>query len=238
MGKKTRYNPECNLCPPTDLHDHPFYGLKLDAEQEYFRDCIYNPDKKIIFSNSKAGTGKTLITLATADLMVHYGMYDRIVWIYFPAEEHVHGYLPGDLESKSLPYMTPLSDAMIKLGINPNTALANNMLGEKYGGYIYFQPDTFLRGVNLSRCIVVADEFQNTDRANAKRLLTRIHDDSKVIIIGHTGQQDTDCVSGFLPYMDWFKDDERTAICPLTTNHRGWVAQHADEMPADYEAEI
>lgn len=231
MGKKSRDNQDFGLCPPKTLQGHPFYGLKLDEEQTYFRDCIYDPGKKIVFSNSKAGTGKTLITLATADLMVKFGLYDRIVWIYFPAEEHVHGYLPGDLESKSLPYMTPLSDAMVKLGINPNTALANNVLGEKYGGYIYFQPDTFLRGVNLSRCIVVADEFQNTSVANAKRLLTRVHDDSKVIVIGHTGQQDTDCESGFLPYMKWFEDDERTAICPLTTNHRGWVAQRADEMP-------
>lgn len=231
MGKKSRYNQnEDHLCPPKTLKDHPFYGLKLDAEQEYLRDCIYDPEKKIIFSNSKAGTGKTLITLATAELMVNYGLYDRIVWIYFPAEEHVHGYLPGDLESKSQPYMTPLSDAMVKLGISP-MALANSIYGEKYDAHIFFQPDTFLRGVNLSRCIVVADEFQNTSIANAKRLLTRVHDDSKVIVIGHTGQQDTDCESGFQPYIDWFKDDERTAICPLTTNHRGWVAQHADDLP-------
>ena len=53
---------------PQTLDDHPFYGLKLDDAQKLFRDAIWDDNKLIVFCNSKAGTGKTLIAAATANL--------------------------------------------------------------------------------------------------------------------------------------------------------------------------
>ena len=50
---------------PKDLHDHMFYGLSLDDEQEVFRDAIWDTQKKIIFANAKAGTLKAVSTIAS-----------------------------------------------------------------------------------------------------------------------------------------------------------------------------
>ena len=61
--------------PPQTLDEHPFYGLVLDEEQKIFRDAIWNDDKLIIFCNAKAGSGKTVIATATADLLCKYDKY-------------------------------------------------------------------------------------------------------------------------------------------------------------------
>ena len=86
--------------PPKDLKNHIFYGLNLDAEQILFRDAIYSKDNDIVFCEAAAGTGKTLISVATAILMCEYGMYDGITYIVAPTQEEKLGFLPGDAESK------------------------------------------------------------------------------------------------------------------------------------------
>ena len=66
-----------------------------------------------------------------------------------------------------------------------------------------------------------------------KKILTRVDDASKIIVIGHTGQCDLLSHperSGFAAYIEHFSEKERCAICNLTTNHRGWVAEWADEL--------
>ena len=77
---------------PKTLNDHPFYGLELDEEQIAFRDAIWNPDKLIVFCNARAGTGKTFIATATADLLVKYGRYEGIVYISSPTQEQKLGF--------------------------------------------------------------------------------------------------------------------------------------------------
>ena len=108
--------------PPETLSEHPFYGLKLDKEQTLFRDAIWNKDKLIIFCNAKAGTGKTTIATATANLLVKYGLYNGIVFIASPTMEQKQGYLKGTIEEKSEPYFEPFYQALTKIGVNINTA--------------------------------------------------------------------------------------------------------------------
>ena len=85
---------------PQTLDEHPFYGLFLDEEQKAFRDAIWDPEKLIVFCNAKAGTGKTLIATATANLLVQYGRYDGIVYISSPTQEGKLGFLPGEIADK------------------------------------------------------------------------------------------------------------------------------------------
>lgn len=66
-----------------------------------------------------------------------------------------------------------------------------------------------------------------------KKVLTRINDNCKTIVIGHDGQIDLYSNperSGFVGYADWFDGDSRVAVCKLTKNYRGWVSQHADDF--------
>ena len=220
---------------PKTLDNHPFYGLILDDEQKIFRDAIWNPEKLIVFCNAKAGTGKTLIATATADLLVQYGRYDGIVYISAPTQEGKLGFLPGEIAEKTFVYNEPFLEALIKLNINPHTAVNQlDVANQKNGtGYIDAITHVYLRGCNFENKVVIVDETQNYYCDELKKTLTRMSDNCKVIVIGHSGQIDlyhNPENSGFVRYLDHFKDDERTAVCELKTNHRGWISSHADDL--------
>ena len=219
---------------PTTLSDHPFYGLKLDDYQKAFRDAIWDKEKLVVFCNAKAGTGKTLIATATANLLCEYGRCDGIVYIASPTQEQKQGYLKGTIEEKSEPYFEPFYEALGKLGVNRNTAFYDGSVNVKYQtAYIQCATHTFMRGMNFENKVVIIDEAQNYYFDELKKVLTRVHDSCKVIVIGHEGQNDLidhPERSGFVPYLNWFANDERTVVCQLVENHRGWISQHADEL--------
>ena len=127
--------------------------------------------------------------------------------------------------------------AMQTLGINPFTAIEDSSLvSQKYdsGGYIKPLTDVYLRGCNLDNAVVILEEMQNYDLEIAKKVLTRMCKNTKVICIGHTGQNDLQKKerSGFDRYIRHFanKHDDRVAICNLTHSHRSWIAEWADEL--------
>ena len=232
---KSNSKPDNKIDAPKDLKKHPFYGLVLDDEQKIFRDAIWSPDNLIVFCNAKAGTGKTLIATATADLLVKCGRYDGIVYISSPTQEGKLGYLPGEISDKVAIYSEPFLEALIKLDINPNTAIHQyNIINQKNGtSYIDVTTHVYLRGCNFENKVVILDETQNYYTDELKKTLTRMSDTCKVIVIGHSGQVDlyhNPENSGFVRYLNHFKDDPRTVVCELKTNHRGWISSHADEL--------
>lgn len=232
MGKKNAIIDYSNM--PETLDNHPFFGLKLDEEQKYFRNEIWNNKNLIVFCNACAGTGKTTIATATAELLVKYGRYDGIVYVASPTMEQKQGYLAGSLEEKSEPYFEPFYQALNKLGINYSTGCVGNIMNQKNGtAYIECMTHTFLRGCNFENKVVILDETQNYYLDELKKVLTRIHDNCKVIIIGHAGQIDLYAhpeKSGFISYIKHFSGDNRCSICKLTHNYRGWISNHADEL--------
>lgn len=221
---------------PDSLEYEPFYGLELDNEQKAFRDAIWNRDKLIVFCNARAGCGKTTISVGVASLLCHYKDYDGIVYIMSPTQEMTQGYLPGSISQKSQPYMEALYEAAVACNLNPFTAIEtpDDMTNIKDGSaFIQCYTDTFMRGINIDNKVVILDECQNYYGDNLKKVLTRIKDTCKTICIGHSGQ--IDLVkhperSGFEKYIEHFRGDERSAVCELTTNYRGWVSQHADDL--------
>ena len=223
---------------PDTLDDHMFYGLALDEDQKNFRDLIWDKDKLIVLCNSKAGTGKTTISLGVANLLVQYGLYSGIVYIMAPTQEQRQGFLPGGLEDKSAPYREPLIEAMNTLGIPSYALISDDATGYIKSGdaYIQFMVDTYLRGCNFENKVVIIEEAQNYHFDELKKTLTRIHDSCKTILIGHDKQCDLykhPERSGFLPYLEAFeniKDDPRVGICELSINHRGWLSTFCDNV--------
>lgn len=220
---------------PESLQNHIFYGLKLDEEQKIFRDAIWDKEKIAVICNAKAGTGKTTIAVAVANLLYHYGLYDGIVYIVSPVMEQRQGYLPGSEDAKNAPYMQPLADALLTIGEDPMKVIINDQQSLKNGAYIKFTVDTFLRGCNLEKKVVIVEEAQNFYGDLLKKTLTRIHDSCKVIIIGHDKQCDlikNPERSGFTKYVEAFKraNDPRAQICELKTNHRGWFSTFCDDV--------
>ena len=211
-----------------------FYNFILDEYQEKFVQSVKSPNNKIVFCNAKAGTGKTTIAMGVANLIVQdkRNDIDGIVYIVSPYGEQKQGYLPGSVTEKSEVYFEPAYQAIIECNLNPNVVVCNESMTSKKRGdaYIKLLTHTFLRGSNLSKKVVIIDEAQNFTVAELKKVLTRIHDDSKVIVIGHTGQIDIEAQSGFAKYLEHFRNYDEGEICELIINHRGKLSSFADDL--------
>jgi predicted ribonuclease YlaK len=211
-----------------------FYNFELDADQEKFVNSIMNPDNTIIFCNARAGTGKTTLAMGAANILVldKRNLYDGIVYVVSPYGEEKQGYLPGSITEKSEVYYEPAYQAMIECGMNVNSVVCSDSMTSKKRGdsYVKLLTHTYLRGTNLSKKVIIIDEAQNFTLPEMKKVLTRIHDDSKVIVVGHTGQTDISAKSGFAKYIEHFDGHANCAVCDLTINHRGWLSTYADEL--------
>ena len=177
------------------------FEFDLDAEQAVFVREIMAPDKTIVFCNAKAGTGKTTLAMGAANILVKDKRNDLngIVYIVSPYGEEKQGYLPGDITQKSEIYYEPAYQAMIENGMNINSDVMSESMTQKKKGeaFVKLLTHTYLRGTNLEKKVVIIDESQNFTAAELKKVLTRIHDDCKVIVVGHTGQIDISAKSGF-----------------------------------------
>ena len=216
------------------LPKNMFYNMMLDEEQVAFVDAIKNPDKTIVFCDAPAGTGKTTLAMGAARLLVQdkRNELEGIVYIVSPYGEQKQGYLPGSITEKSEVYYEPAYQAMIEVGMNPNVDVCSESMTAKKKGeaYVKMLTHTYLRGTNLQNKVVILDESQNYTVPELKKVLTRCHDSCKVIVIGHTGQIDIRGGSGFARYLEHFADQEKCAVCRLTTNHRGWLSTYADKL--------
>lgn len=234
MAKKSINNISMGT-PPKDLKNHIFYGLTLDEEQIKFRDAIYSRDNDIVFCEAAAGTGKTLISVATAILMCEYGMYNGITYIVAPTQEEKLGFLPGDAESKVAKYCDPIYDALYTLDREPGKMIESAEMDYQKNGdaIIRCTSHVYLRGRNFSNRVIIIEEAQNLYFDEMKKVLSRCHDDCKVIVIGNDVQCDIykhPEKSGFTPYLKRYAQEERCAVCELKTNHRGWISTVADEF--------
>lgn len=234
MAAKKKVQQEYYGEAPKNLDDSMFYGMKLDPEQLAFANAIWNPNYDIVWCNAKSGCGKTTVATGVANMLVQYGFYDGIVYIMSPYGERKQGWLPGSITEKSSVYFEAFYQALINCNVNPNTAINDeSMVNQKNGtGYITCITDTFLRGTNLDNKIILLDEAQNYTVPQLKKTLTRVCESSKVVVIGHDLQCDlaNPLESGFTRYIEHFKGQERSIVCNLTINHRGWISRHADEL--------
>lgn len=209
-------------------------GLKLDEYQRAFREACLSGDKLIVFCNAVAGSGKTTIAMDAANVLVQDSKtnYDGILYIVSPYGEGKQGYLPGSITEKSEVYFEPAYQAMIEANMNPNTDVCTeSMASKKRGdGFVKLLTHTYLRGPNVANKVVIIDEAQNFTARDLKKVLTRMHDTCKVIVIGHAGQIDIADRSGFVGYIDHFKGQEKCAVCELKNNYRGWISTWADKM--------
>lgn len=204
-----------------------FYGLDLTEEQREYVDAIF--DKKIVFVNAKAGTGKTTLAVGAAKILDM-----DLVYTFSAVEERTLGYTPGSPEEKEQKYIQPLLDALEQIREDTRFAIKREdhppIINDS--AWITAQSHTFLRGTNIKDKVVIIDEAQNLTRGELKKVLTRVHDSAKVIVIGHDGQNDLKNPekSGFIPYLEHFRGKEYAAVLELTKNFRGEVARHADEL--------
>jgi phosphate starvation-inducible PhoH-like protein len=139
----------------------------------------------ITFGIGPAGTGKTYLAMAMALKELLEGRVERII-LTRPAVEagEALGFLPGELQEKILPYLTPLYDAM------------NDMMGKEQTmqlverGIVEIAPLAYMRGRTLANAFVVLDEAQNTTHEQMMMFLTRLGDGSRMVVTGDITQID------------------------------------------------
>lgn len=139
----------------------------------------------MVFGLGPAGTGKTYLAVAQAVSMYLNGQVERLIFTR-PAVEAGErlGFLPGDLLEKIDPYLRPIYDAM-------HDMLPPDFLEKKmHEGDIEIAPLAFMRGRTLSNAFVVLDEAQNTTTTQMKMFLTRMGENSKIVITGDLTQTD------------------------------------------------
>lgn len=141
--------------------------------------------KAMVFGLGPAGTGKTYIAVAKAVEMKLAGQVDRII-LSRPAVEAGErlGFLPGDMRDKIDPYLRPLYDALYDM--MPGDLVVKLLAS----GEIEVAPLAFMRGRTLSNAFVILDEAQNTTPVQMKMFLTRMGENSRMVVTGDLSQVD------------------------------------------------
>jgi phosphate starvation-inducible PhoH-like protein len=139
----------------------------------------------LVFALGPAGTGKTYLAVAMAVALMIKGTVDRLV-LSRPAVEAGErlGFLPGDLKDKVDPYLRPLYDALYDM--LPTDQVINRL----ESGEIEVAPLAFMRGRTLSNCFIILDEAQNTTPVQMKMFLTRLGENSRMVVTGDLTQVD------------------------------------------------
>jgi len=146
---------------------------------------------ELVFGIGPAGTGKTYLAVAYAAAMLERGVVERVI-LSRPAVEAGErlGFLPGDMREKVDPYLRPLYDALYDM------MPAEKVERSLQSGAIEVAPLAFMRGRTLTNAVVILDEAQNTSSMQMKMFLTRIGENSRMVVTGDPSQ--TDLPSGQL----------------------------------------
>ncbi len=180
---------------------------RTPAQDAYMRALAHDD---LVFGLGPAGTGKTYLAVAYAASLLERGDINRIV-LSRPAVEAGErlGFLPGDMKDKVDPYLRPLYDALHDM------MYPENVERSLASGLIEVAPLAFMRGRTLSNSLVILDEAQNTTSMQMKMFLTRMGENSKMIVTGDPTQVDLPPgqVSGLIQAVDLLEGVEGVNVC-------------------------
>jgi len=162
--------------------------------QKAFVNLVMNDDIDVVSVQSSAGLGKSLLSLSCAlQLMLQDKKYKKI-YVFKSTEEigKEIGFLPGSVDDKLSPYFKNVKDLIVELHeLRPANKLFEDDSDNLNSRYIEFMPINFIRGLNLSQCVVIIEEGQNYSNYFMKTILSRMGQNVKCIINGDIGQVDT-----------------------------------------------
>ncbi|OUX52638.1 MAG: ribonuclease [Rhodopirellula sp. TMED283] len=174
------------------------YGIKpRNAEQHFALNALLDDEIKLVTLSGRAGTGKTLLALASA-LEAHQ-RYEQILLArpIVPLSNRDLGYLPGDIDAKLEPYMQPLFDNLKVIrnqfrGAEKKLEVIDRMLHDES---LLITPLSYIRGRSLQSTYFIIDEAQNLTPLEVKTVITRAAEGTKIVLTGDMNQIDQ-------PYLD------------------------------------
>lgn len=231
----TRYNPFTNKFKKVDKTTN--YGISpKNSEQSFAFEILNDPDIKLVGLTGKAGTGKTLLALASA--LKQSGIYKQILLarpIVALANKDL-GFLPGDQQQKVAPYMQPLFDNLnvIKQQFSPTSSDVRKIDDMQKNNQLIIEALAFIRGRSLSETFCIIDEAQNLTPHEIKTIITRAGEGTKMVFTGDIQQIDSpylDAQSNGLAYMvDKMKGQELFAHVNLVKGERSQLSEIASNL--------
>jgi PhoH-like ATPase len=206
-----------------------------NAEQSFAFEMLNDPDIKLVGITGKAGTGKTLLALASA--LSQHNEYSQILLArpIVSLSNKDLGYLPGDEKAKIGPYMQPLFDNLnvikSQIGSSNEGAALEEM---QKSGKLEIEALAYIRGRSLNETYVIVDEAQNLTPHEVKTIITRAGENTKVVFTGDLQQIDSpylDAQSNGLAYMiDKMKGQKIFGHANLVKGERSELSELASDL--------
>ena len=179
-----------------------------NKHQEQYVSILKNKNKKIVVATGPAGTGKTLFATEFGVKNYLLGEYEKLIFTRpsVSVDEDL-GFLPGTLEEKMAPWVRPIYDVLYNY-ISPKEV--SFLMEEKI---IEIAPLGYMRGRTFKNSWIVADEMQNSTVSQMKMLMTRLGENSRLVLTGDLDQFDRiNEINGLEDFLNKFKGKRSTSI--------------------------
>jgi len=192
MGRKARrkhahqQNNVVEFFPNANRYKKDVLLVPRNLNQEQYIERLLNPNGTITFGVGPAGTGKTMLAVLAAIKYLKSHQIDKII-VTRPAvgvDDEKHGFLPGDLNAKMEPWTKPIFDVFEEYW---SPQQIESMVADNV---IEIAPLAYMRGRTFKNAWIIADEMQNATPNQMKMLLTRIGDNSRIVVTGDLNQHD------------------------------------------------
>jgi len=209
-----------------------------NMEQSFLLDLLLNDDIRLVTIVGKAGTGKTLLAIAAGLAKVtEEAVYQKLLVSrpIFPLGRDI-GYLPGDVEQKLNPWMQPIFDNVEFL---LNLSRSDKKAGRGYHelvdlGIIDIEPLTYIRGRSIPNQYIIVDEAQNLTPHEVKTIITRVGDNTKIVLTGDPFQIDNPYVdstnNGLVHVVNRFKAEKIAGHITMSKGERSQLAELATNL--------
>lgn len=196
--------------------------IPRNVAQENYIELLKNPKKYIIFAIGPAGTGKTMLGVQMAIKQLKEGVINKII-VTRPAVsvDEEHGFLPGTLNQKMEPWTKPIFDVFEEYYHPRDIA---SMLED---GIIEISPLAYMRGRTFKNAFIVADEMQNATPSQMKMLLTRLGENSRMVVTGDLNQADRPKENGLLEFCNLYDQGGEHRMIALAR----FESQHVERHP-------
>lgn len=194
---------------------HKVTLLPRNKNQETYLQKLQDEKKSIVFAIGPAGTGKTIMAVMHGIKLLQEGIIDKII-VTRPAvsvDEDL-GFLPGTLNEKMAPWTRPIFDV---LGEYYDQKTIESML---YEGTIEISPLAYMRGRTFKNAYIIADEMQNATQNQMKMLLTRLGENSKMVVTGDLAQADRLKDNGLIDFITRVEDRKYQHIDVARFDHK------------------
>jgi PhoH-like ATPase len=201
-----------------------------NKEQKFALDLLTNNDIPLVTLTGIAGSGKTYLTLMSAISALKSNEFERIIITRSiqPVGKDI-GYLPGDINDKMDPWLSPIADNF-RVAFKDTTYY--EIMREK--GQIEVAPLSFIRGRTFSDTFLIVDESQNSTIHELKTIITRVGENSKIVLLGDIEQIDTPYIdslsNGLTVVIEKFKNSEIAGHVTLMKGERSRIATVASRL--------